>query len=222
VKGSEAWRKGTARFWPLLGIGALMFVVIMILLIPLVAMVLLAVLPMNRGVGAGEGGTIAALCGAALCCVPLVPLSIAMNLVAMYASRACVLDGLGVFSSIAKGWETLKEKLGPTLLIGVLLFVIQMVIGGIIGSGLAAVIMPAGFIEATRSSRAALIPLCCLGLLGGLLALAINMVLQTFTSTTWTLAYLGWDEEKAAQVAASVEPIEPIATAETPSAAEQQ
>lgn len=220
VKGSEAWRRGTVRFWPLLGIGALMFVVVLILIIPLIAMVLLAVLPVSRGVGAGEGGVFAAICGTALCCVPLVPLSIAISLIATYASRACVLDGLGVLASIAKGWQVLKEKLGPTLLIGVLLFAIQMVIGGFIGSGLAAVIMPAGFIEATRSSRAALIPLCCLGLLGGLLALAINMVLQTFTSTTWTLAYLGWNEEKAA-LAEPIEPVEPVATAEIPSAAEQ-
>jgi len=59
VKGSEAWRWGTVRFWPLLGIGALMFVVVLILIIPLIAMVLLAVLPVSRGVGAGEGGVFA-------------------------------------------------------------------------------------------------------------------------------------------------------------------
>ena len=215
VKGSAAWRKGTGRFWPLLGIRAIMFVVGLVLVIPLVAMVLLAVLPAQRGIGAGEGGIIAAICGVALCCLPLVPIMIVLGLIALYADRACVLDGLGVFDALKEGWETLKNNLGPTLLVAVVLFAIQMVVGVVFAGGLLGITLPAGGVWGMAHNwRAAMVPVCCLGLLGGLVLLAVTTVLQTFVSSAWTLTYLELHLQVSETEEVSLPPAEPPAAAE--------
>jgi hypothetical protein len=192
----QAWRVGVQRFWTLLGISVLSG-------IPVLILVFLGLIGLGGGIAAavglfdvsdvagGLGIASAVLCGLSLCCL-LIPLSLVLGQIRIYAERAAILEDRDWINAFKRGWQVLKENLGPTVVLWIIFVVIGLVfVGGILG-GLAGLATPLGVIFGETNVEPGawiLAPLC----LGGLLALVvlslIRSVVETFTSATWTLAY---------------------------------
>jgi hypothetical protein len=190
----QAWRVGARRFWTLFGIGILAGLPTFILLVAgigsLVMLILLTVSGFETSEAAGATGIVASvLCGGTLCCGAIL-LSMLLAQIRIYAERAAILEGFGWIDAFVRGWQVLKQNLGPTIVLWLIFFVIALVIGGLIFGALAAVIAPI-FAVFSRTDPGAwlVVPMCFGGLLGAIVFALISSVVETFTSASWTLAY---------------------------------
>jgi hypothetical protein len=115
-----------------------------------------------------------------------------LELLALMAERACVLENLPVGKSIARGWEYFTRHMGQMILLGLILLAIAIGIGLVTGAPMCllslALVAPLAVLG--RDHILAALPLLCgIGLLLWLLTVAINSVIQTFYSSCWTLFY---------------------------------
>jgi hypothetical protein len=188
----QAWRAGARRFWTLFGISFLAAIPVLILFVLGIIVLVATLATSSAGFsepprGVGIAGTI--LCGGGLC-GGAVLLAIVLAQIRIYAERAAILEDLGWIAAFKRGWQILKENLGPTILFWLVFLAIGLVfVGGVIGS-LAAVFAP--FIAIFGRMEPGFwmaMPLCFGGLLGALVFALLGSILETFGSATWTLAY---------------------------------
>jgi hypothetical protein len=196
----QAWRVGVSRFWTLFGIAVLAALPIIILGLAVGVLVGLGIL---LGVGLienweamGVGSIVtAALCGGVFCC-GLILVGIVLDQIRLYAERAAILEGLGWVDAFKRGWEVLKENLGPTVVLWLIFFFIGLVLVVIIAGMVAVLALPFFAVMGSSDPGAwIVVPACCGGLLAVIVFALISAVVQTFTSATWTLAYrefTGW------------------------------
>ena len=193
----SAWRVGVHRFWSLFGISVLAALPIIILVVlGIVVMGLLiagTVGAVDRAaeIGGALGGISLAIFGGAFCC-GMILIGIVLAQIQIYAERAAVLEGLGWIDAFKRGWEVLKDNLGPTILFWLIFLVIGLIVGVIIVTALAGIGLPIGAILASMNLDVGpwlLAPICCGGILFVIVAALISSVVNTFTSATWTLVY---------------------------------
>jgi len=102
----EGWDAGIKNFWRILGI-------LVIIIIVSLAVAFFTIGPFIIGIVAFKAFGL--LLGVILFPLALV-LIVTIALIHIYASRTCVIEGKGVFDSIAAGWNMLKGNLGPSLI----------------------------------------------------------------------------------------------------------
>jgi len=171
----QAFRLGTKYFWRLLGFRLLL------LLLGIVAAALIFV---------------AAIGSLGICLVPILCIGLpAAFLLGVYVSLAQVSlidDDQRTLGSFGRGWEVLREKPGPVLLMGLILLGGGLVIGLILALPILLLMMPLFFALASGeqpSITAGILVsgLCFLGYFP--ILLLVNAVLQTFINGAWTLTY---------------------------------
>lgn len=141
------------------------------------------------GIGAG---LVALIC--CLLCAFLL-LGIVVNVLYPFAQRAAVLEDMGVFESIGRGWQVIKDNLGEVIIL-LLLF---LLLGFLIGVVTLAVFIPLAALSfapaALRMFDGGAIEVMDIALAsGGLLCMiflgaAVNAIYIAFRSTVFTLAY---------------------------------
>jgi hypothetical protein len=191
----SAWRAGAKRFWTLFGISILASIPFIILflagIVVLVAMFAgsgVALGNQNDAVG-GLGLAASILCGGVFCC-GMVILGIILQQIRVYAERAAILEGLGWIDAFKRGWQVIKENLGPTVVFWLIFLVIGLLIAIVVGGILFAAAIPLIAIFSNTDPGAWLLaPVCCGGLLALIVGGLIGAIVETFTSATWTLAY---------------------------------
>jgi hypothetical protein len=191
----RAWMVGVSRFWTLFGLSFLTGLPVLILVILLIAafvgpIVTDAIISSDRG-GLSGLSVLSFLCGVPLCCSTIV-VGILLSQIRTYAERAAVLEGLGWIDAFRRGWQVLKENIGPTVVFWLILFAIGAVFAIVVGGGLLVLAAPfVALFSRIRPGAWVLIPICGGGLLVIVASALIGSVVQTFTSATWTLAYRG-------------------------------
>jgi len=190
----QAWRVGRGRFWTLFGISVLAAIpTIIVVLIGAGALVLLimgTVGGFSTSEAAGTLGVLASVfCGGTLCCGAIL-LAIVLDQIRVYAERAAILEGLGWIEAFKRGWQVLKQNLGPTIVFWVIFFVIGLVFAAVILGGLFALLAPfLALLSADQLGPWILVPFGCGGLIAAITFALIRSVLETFISASWTLAY---------------------------------
>lgn len=198
----RAWAAGRKKFWTLFGLGVLAA-------IPMIILVLLGVIFFAAGIASGVGlmdvqeaagittiVTTSIICLCFLCC-GMVVLGMVLEQIRVYGERAAILEDLGWIEAFKRGWQVIKENLGPTIIlwliffaIGMVIFVSILVIIGVLTLPFLAVI---GFSEPGAWMIA---PAICGGLLMLVVFALLRSIVTTYISTTWTLAYrelTGWE-----------------------------
>ena len=134
---------------------------------------------------------ISVLCGGFLCCGMII-LGIVLEQIRVYGERAAILDDLGWIEAFKRGWQVLKENLGPTIIfwfiffgIGIVIFVISFAIIAAIAAPFLLLLLPS-----VDPGTWLIVPACFAGLVTLIAFVLIKSVVTTFTSATWTLAYL--------------------------------
>jgi hypothetical protein len=128
------------------------------------------------------------LCGAPLCSAIIV--GIVLSQIKIYANRAAVLEGLGWIDALQRGWQVLRDNLGPTVVFWLIFFAIGLVFAIVVGGALLVLLLPFLVLVASSDPGAwILLPVACGGLLAMVASAIIGSVVATFTSATWTLAY---------------------------------
>lgn len=181
----EAWQAGLGKFWTLFLIGLLTAAASFLLALIIIGPgVLLTVVTFGIGV----------LCLLPLICV-FVILVVILSIIAYFAQIAAVVENLGVMDALRRAWAVIQANLAPIIILGLILLVIGFVVGIVLALPAIFIFFPAalgaaglagdGQGLATVSLAFALI--CCAIYVPILLVL--NGILQTWTTSVWTLAY---------------------------------
>ena len=217
----RAFRQGWKKLLPLVGMTLLVFAVVIVLGI-ILAIGFAGTLAAALGAGASmDSNALAGLLGTAgfvflcLLCL-LIPLTLVLNLIYAFAYRGIMLRDMPVMDSIRHGWRVVREHVGEILLLGLIFFVVNLIIGavatGIIGllgisSGLFGLMMSGG--EPTTTQIVAGI----VGVLATFIIFAIiSAIFTTWRSATFTLAYQQWTGKEALKDSAAPLPPAPMAS----------
>jgi len=165
-------------FWRIFGLSLVIGIAFLIIFLPFVAFGVL-----SAGIGF--------LCLLPLICI-LVPISWVVTIVIEQANAAIVLEDIGITAGLRRGWEIVKTNLGPTLIMGLILFVITFVVGLVIAIPILLVVFPAALAfvagEAQNTTPLVLMGVClCLYIP---VALVAQGIMTAYTSSAWTLTYL--------------------------------
>jgi len=190
----QAWRVGVQRFWTLLGVGFLAAIPMFILVFTLLIFFVLGVVAAGGFSQFSEAATGVSIVSLLLCsgvfCCGLIIVAIVLDQIRIYAERAAILEGLGWIDAFKRGWEVIKDHLGPTVILWLIFFALGFVIFGLVIGVMVVVGLPAGLLAASLEPSGWLAaPLCCGGLLAFIFFALLGAVVETFTSATWTLAY---------------------------------
>jgi hypothetical protein len=171
----EAWAIGVRRFWPVLGISLIVFVIALLVL-------------------AASLGLAATVCLLPLACVGFL-LVAALGVYTNLAQAAAVVDNLGAVAALQRAWELIRANFGGILILAIILVVVGWLSGLLLGLPLIIVVLPAILGAAAAFSGAervlgpalAVAGLCFIAYLPVLIVL--GGILNTWFGAAWTLAY---------------------------------
>ncbi len=199
-----AWRAGVSTMWVIVRFRLFL----LLLNLPVVAIAIgfaVAIFAALTG-NSTAGGFIAALGLLLLIAIPYV---IYLTLLDRLGSRAIVLEQLMARAGLARGHRLLLKRLGRTLLVWLLSVGVALVLALLLACFLGLIFLPLIFVGLAigSSNSAAILPLV---ILGGLVLLAISLVIQGFlgaqSSTYWTLAFRRLDLDYAPAPAYQFQP----------------
>jgi hypothetical protein len=170
--------------WGLLG--SALGLNLVLILIPIAALIVLAVLAIPIGLVTLGIGLICMLCF-------LVPLGVAYGVFSQLANVALVRDQQGVGSAISRAWDLLRSKLGPLAGIALILIVGGFLVGVILMLPMAAIALPAilGFVNQDPNAvGGGLLTSTILFVIALPFYLAISGMIQSYLHSAWTLTYL--------------------------------
>jgi len=182
VSFSEAFGDGLQSFWRLAGIRVLFFVAGFVIVLALILGTVL--------VGVATFG-IGLLCLIPLLCL-IIPVGLGVDSYIILTMVASVEEELGVVESFGRSWTTLKENLGP-----IVVMILILIVGfGILGFLIAVPFIALGFsfiAGAIIGTDAALISGIAITLLCAMVAIPLLIVayglLTTYATGAWTLTY---------------------------------
>jgi hypothetical protein len=178
----EALRLGMQNFWRLLGIRITFWIAGLIVGgVIVVGVILFGVVTLGIGL----------ICLLPLTCL-LVPLAFALDAYITLAMVAAVEEKLGVFDSFGRAWQTLRDNLGPVIVMALILILGGGIVGAILALPFFAIGLPSLAGMALGTEQAFISGLIATGLLL-IVALPIAAVfygvLNTFITGAWTLTY---------------------------------
>ena len=133
-------------------------------------------------------------CVLGLLCL-LFPVGLLITFIYPFAIRGAVLQDLGVTASISHGWRVLRENLAEIILLAILFLVFNVIFGFAVGI----LFVPLGLVifaplaamgfDGRSFGPLEILLLVGAGLCLGILGAALQSILTTWQSTTFTLAY---------------------------------
>jgi len=148
-----------------------------------------------------------------ICCVGL--LSIVIQFILNQAYNAIVLEEQGIVDGFTRGWNVIIKNIGPMLLMGVILYVIQLVIGFVIAIPAFIILLPIIFGAIAAGAGAGgfsfapiLLGVLCLCLYAPI-AWVVTGILEAYTQSAWTLTFLRLTVQPQAPAAPMVELVQP-------------
>ena len=170
----ELFSASLPYFWKVFGLSLLIFLAVMLLIAPIIVL-----------------GAMTVVCLLPVICI-LIPIAWIVSVIVEQANRAIVLENMNIFDALKRGWEIAKSNIGPLLIISLILFGINLVIGLVIAIPILIVVIPAliGFVASEGRAIAPLytIAACICAYIP--VSLVANGILITFTQSTWTLTYM--------------------------------
>ncbi|MCK4428387.1 MAG: hypothetical protein KAW16_07890 [candidate division Zixibacteria bacterium] len=182
----DGWNAGVKNFWRILGIAIIVLIFFFaVAVVTLGPFVVLLIVYKILGL---------------LSAVVLIPLFMVLLtiiiLISLYAYRVCIIEGKGVFDSIAGAWDMLKSNLGKTLIVTLISIASTIAYGIgflIVGLFLALPFVVLGAINLFLG--------IVLGVLVGLIYIAVaSGAWGTYIDSLWTLAFLEMKKLKAVEV----------------------
>lgn len=194
VAGGRRWG-WSARAWKLFLISLVVGIPMALFAILLIVVAFSPLILLVTGRTALQvGGVVLAIALFILVLLFLIIVSVLLDIVMEIVYRECVLNNRGVRASLRRGYSRVREHLGPTLLMGLLLIGLGWFWGILMIPAvlilLAVVAAPTWAVYAVAGVPAAVIVGVPLALAIVLILSAIQGLYETFRSAAWTLTYL--------------------------------
>ena len=215
----KAWAAGRRKFWTLFGLGILaalpliIFGVVLSILLGLGIAAGVGILESDEASGVATIIMVSTIFGCFLCC-GLIILGIVLEQIRIYGERAAIIEDLGWIDAFKRGWQVIKENLGPTVILWLIFLALGFLIFLIMMPVIFAVVVPFIPVFALSDLDAwSIAGLACLGsAIFGIVILLLRSIVTVFTSATWTLAF------REMTGAASAPPLEVETEPELPAA----
>ena len=170
----EAWRVGVRKFGTVLAIGLVVFVLSLI-------------------IGAASTVALFTLCLAPLACVGFLLIAV-LSVYTLLAQIAAVSDDLSVTDALSKAWQLVQANLGSVIALGLILVVINFLLGAALAAVTAALLGPAvlGILLSGDNPNANLAFVGVMGLCLTVLIpvfIVVKGIVETWLTAAWTLAY---------------------------------
>jgi hypothetical protein len=210
----DGWQAGVSRLRTLFGQQLLLAIPGVIIAIVILAALAIGFAPLFTELARGGdfdrapemmmGGIFGALC-------LLVPLAcvgwiwgILSAILSTFGRRAVMLNGAGAIDGFKQGWAVFRANIGNSIVMAIILFVVNFVIGlGLVLAALA-LLAPAGiaFFAASGSGSSFEPATIAVLIVGGLafivLSVIVQSILTTLNSAVWTLSYRQFTQPPAA------------------------
>lgn len=184
------FRESLRYFWRMIGMGLIIWLPFFIVFIGS----MLAFVFSTIGIGGMDmnafGGAMALFLIGFCCC--LIPFTIVLGMYYAQAERALVIEDLGIFAAIQRGWQVFKGNLGPLAGMWFILLILGILAGILISLPYLIVVLPlminfiTGKIESWQPFvNAGIVMLCYYPIFWFLSGL-----LRTYIESVWTLTYL--------------------------------
>ncbi|PIZ55890.1 hypothetical protein COY23_03940 [bacterium (Candidatus Torokbacteria) CG_4_10_14_0_2_um_filter_35_8] len=183
IRFSYGFREGLKYFWKVLGLGLIIFLILLPPIILLVAVGVFAVLK-NLIIGMLIIGLIVLF---------LIPIAIIVSLIYAFGLRFLIIKGLGIRQSLKKGKELLFANFWKTIIAGVVLLIINMFLVFAMFVGIAIIAVPfviLGFILVVLLQTIGIIISIVFGGIAFLILFAVLQgIINAFHETYWTLVF---------------------------------
>lgn len=187
---SPLWRESLSYVWRIIGLATIVFIPVIIALVALCIVLISILLAASSGSPyAFIGGTVFLFFGL-FCC--FFPFMIALGMYYTQASRALLLEDLDVSASIKRGWEIFTKNIIGLIVMGVILFFVNLIAGIVFAIPVYMVIFPVvfSFLAGNINSWGAFILAGIFLLLYSPIILFLHGVLTAYAETIWTLIYI--------------------------------
>jgi len=183
----DLFKSSLPFFWRVLGLNILIGLVILAIgLLSLFPLIILTIGTFGIGL----------ICLLPLICI-LIPIGYLAQIYIIQVNNALILEDLGIFDSLSRGWIFFKENIGNMIVMGLILFIGAGLIGLLIALPIFFIIVPAiiGFVvgSSTEISQfftgTLLVSGLCLVTYLPILIL-LQGILKAYTRTAWALTYL--------------------------------
>ncbi len=177
----EAWAAGVSKIVPL-------FLLRLVIAVPIIVVVFLI-----AGLAVITAG-FALICIVPLICL-LVPAAIVVSIWQHFAKYYIVLQGSGVIDSLRQSWAFLRQNWAQVLVLGLITIVISFVIGIVLALPMILAVLPALFVLIGNAAQnvqpdiTAFLPSLICGLVYLPVLLVLQGILETWTTSAWTLAF---------------------------------
>jgi hypothetical protein len=171
------FKESLPYFWRVFGLSLLVGLAFLVVLLPIIVIGIL-----TAGVGI--------LCLLPLICI-LIPLAWIVATLLEQAYAAIVIDNLGIFDGLRRGWEVCISNLGAIIVMALILWIGSLVLGIIIALPIIASLLPLvfGLIAGGRNPTPFIIAgLCFVAYLP--LLILLNGILTAYLQSAWALTYL--------------------------------
>lgn len=130
-------------------------------------------------------GVILAIAAVLIGVFVVLPLSIAVGVLVIYAESYRVVQGLGVFASIGEAYKLLRDKLGKTASVWLITFGLAIAFAMVIAIVAALTLIPAISLASKIGPLAALVAIP-----GVIILVVAGSIFESFRTAIWTLAFL--------------------------------
>lgn len=185
----ELFSESLGYFWRLFGAALVIWIPVFVVFF--LAFIVMLIPAMNNNMDETAFGAGMVLFLISLCCC-LFPISIALNLYHLQVKRSIIVDNLGVFESLARGWQVLSKNILILLIIGVVLFIAGAIIGILLALPMIMLLLPLmqAFIQGNITSWRPFIAVGIFSLCYSPIVWLITGIVMTYTESVWTLTYL--------------------------------
>jgi hypothetical protein len=181
-----------AYFWRVFG---LVFLVGLIALLPIVALILLAIM---FGLGMSQATETTEILATSVVCLLLpltcilIPIGLVMSLVVEVSNVAIVSEDLSMLDGLRRGWKVARSNVGPVIVMAVILFVLSFMASIVVAIPLFLTVVPAvlamGITQGESMAPLWVAGLCFVAYLPVLITL--RGIMTAYTQSAWTLTYL--------------------------------
>ncbi len=192
IRFGELWSESLRYFWRVIGLSLTVWGPALVVLIGMAALFVFSFAAAESGGRDAEAllfGALGLFLIAFCCC--LFPVLIFLSLYYAQAERALLLEELGVFAALKRGWEAFSANFLGLIIMGVVLFIINLVVGLAIAIPVYVTVLPlffqlaSGAVDTWTPVIVVFAILCAYSPIAWLL----SGILASYVETVWTLVY---------------------------------
>jgi len=179
-------------FWRMLGVSLIVAVPFLFVLAALIAGFIAFAISANNGSDAGAVGLLGMVPLFIGCICLLIPVMFVIGMIIRQAENAIVLENLGVFPSLRRGWDVFRANLGPIILMAIILAVLALVVGLVIAIPVFIIVFPSVIAYAAGEGKNwTPLLLMTIGLcIYTPILLVLSGIMNAYLESAWTLTYL--------------------------------